>query len=172
MRKVTSPWVTANRSKHWRRGLFCLFFCCPPNGVGMECLSLPLGIHRQMSTINAAYLMQAKGRKKRGRESLYYSGKSLLKKKKRKYTKVYYFCRAAITKYQKLSWLETTEMYCQTTLESRAPNQGIAKAVSLWWLGMSVSKSKFPFFGRTPYRIRCHPNDHILTGWPLQRPCF
>ena len=48
---------------------FGLFFCCPPNGLGMECLSLPLEIHKQMSTINAAYLRkQEKGRKKRGRE--------------------------------------------------------------------------------------------------------
>lgn len=167
MRKLTSPWVTAKRSKHWRQGFFCLFFCCPPNGLGMECLSLPLEIHKQMSTINAAYLRkQAKGRKKKGRERAIIQ-ESLYLKKKRKYTKVYCFSRAAITKYQKLSWLETTEMYCQIILESRAPNQGLARAVSLWWLGVSVSESKFPFFGRTPYRIRCHPNDRILTGWPL-----
>jgi len=36
MRKVTSPWVTANRSKHWRRGLFCLFFLLSFGETGLR----------------------------------------------------------------------------------------------------------------------------------------
>lgn len=63
------PLSNSQKVQTLKTGFFCLFFCCPPNGLGMECLSLPLEIHKQMSTINAAYLRkQAKGRKKRGRE--------------------------------------------------------------------------------------------------------